>query len=101
MAEEEVTPKDIDTIPRLPIDRVFSISGFGIIVTGTLISGRIRKEDQLAIYPVDKTCKIRSIQVHGKDAEECFAGQRVAINLSNIKKNEIKSLQITRNYTVL
>ena len=89
MAEEEVTPKDIDTIPRLPIDRVFSISGFGTIVTGTLISGRIRKEDQLAIYPVDKTCKIRSIQVHGKDAEECFAGQRVAINLSNIKKNEI------------
>ena len=87
MAEEEVTPKDIDTIPRLPIDRVFSISGFGTIVTGTLISGRIRKEDQLAIYPVDKTCKIRSIQVHGKDAEECFAGQRVAINLSNIKKN--------------
>lgn len=89
MAEEEVTPKDIDTIPRLPIDRAFSISGFGTIVTGTLISGRIRKEDQLEIYPVDKTCKIRSIQVHGKDAEECFAGQRVAINLSNIKKNEI------------
>lgn len=74
MAEEEVTPKDIDTIPRLPIDRAFSISGFGTIVTGTLISGRIRKEDQLEIYPVDKTCKIRSIQVHGKDAEECFAG---------------------------
>ncbi len=90
MAEEEVTPKDIDTIPRLPIDRVFSISGFGTIVTGTLISGRIRKEDQLAIYPVDKTCKIRSIQVHGRDAEECFAGQRVAINLSSIKKNEIR-----------
>ena len=90
MAEEEVAPKDTDTIPRLPIDRVFSISGFGTIVTGTLISGRIRKEDQLEIYPVNKTCKIRSIQVHGRDAEECFAGQRVAINLSNIKKSEIR-----------
>ena len=89
MTADEVTPKDIDTIPRLPIDRVFSISGFGTIVTGTLISGRIRKEDSLAVFPVNKPCKIRSIQVHGKDAEECFAGQRVAINISNIKKNEI------------
>lgn len=89
MTEDEVTPKDIDTIPRLPIDRVFSISGFGTIVTGTLISGRIRKEDQLSVFPVNKPCKIRSIQVHGRDAEECFAGQRVAINISNIKKNEI------------
>lgn len=89
MTEDEVIPKDIDTIPRLPIDRVFSISGFGTIVTGTLISGRIRKEDQLSVFPVNKPCKIRSIQVHGRDAEECFAGQRVAINISNIKKNEI------------
>ena len=89
MSAEEVTPKDTETIPRLPIDRVFSISGFGTIVTGTLISGRIRKEDQLSVFPVDKPCKIRSIQVHGVDAEECSAGQRVAINISNIKKNEI------------
>lgn len=89
MTASQVTPRDVDTIPRLPIDRVFSISGFGTIVTGTLISGRIRREDQLTVFPVNKSCKIRSIQVHGKDAAECCAGQRVAINISNIKKDEI------------
>ncbi len=90
MTANQVTQRDVDTIPRLPIDRVFSISGFGTVVTGTLISGRIRKEDQLTVFPVNRPCKIRSIQVHGKDAEECFAGQRVAINISNIKKDEIE-----------
>ncbi len=90
MAREEVEEKDINTIPRLPIDRVFSLSGFGTIVTGTLVSGIISKEDVLEIYPVGKECKIRNIQVHGEDRKECLAGQRVAINLSNIRKNEVK-----------
>lgn len=90
MAREEVEEKDINTIPRLPIDRVFSLSGFGTIVTGTLVSGIISKEDVLEIYPVGKECKIRNIQVHGEDRKECLAGQRVAINLSNIKKSEVK-----------
>ena len=82
--------KDIHTIPRLPIDRVFTLSGFGTIITGTLVSGTITKEDTLQMYPVGKECKIRSIQVHGEDKKECYAGQRVAINLSNVKKKEIK-----------
>lgn len=90
MTQDEVTAKDINTIARLPIDRSFSISGFGTIVTGTLISGSIKKDDKLEIYPTDKKAKIRSIQVHGKDVKECFAGQRSAINISNIKKDEIK-----------
>ena len=90
MAREEVEEKDINTIPRLPIDRVFSLSGFGTIVTGTLVSGIISKEDVLEIYPLGKECKIRNIQVHGEDRKECLAGQRVAINLSNIKKSEVK-----------
>ena len=90
MTQDEVTAKDINTIARLPIDRSFSISGFGTIVTGTLISGSIKKDDELEIYPTDKKAKIRSIQVHGKDVKECFAGQRSAINISNIKKDEIK-----------
>lgn len=89
MTEDEVEQKDIDTIPRLPIDRAFSISGFGTIITGTLLAGSISKEDTLQMYPIGKECKIRSIQVHGENVERCYAGQRVAINLSNIKKSEI------------
>ncbi|MEX0101200.1 selenocysteine-specific translation elongation factor, partial [Clostridium butyricum] len=90
ITKDEVTEKDINTIPRLPIDRSFSISGFGTIVTGTLISGSIKKDDELEIYPTGQKAKIRSIQVHGKDVKECFAGQRSAINISNLKKDEIK-----------
>lgn len=90
MTRDEVVPKDIHTIARLPIDRAFTLSGFGTVITGTLVSGTITKEDTLEMYPVGKPCKIRSIQVHGRDVKECFAGQRVAINLSNVKKREIK-----------
>ncbi len=90
MTQEEVEEKNINTIPRLPIDRVFTLPGFGTIVTGTLVSGIISKDDVLEMYPVEKECKIRSIQVHGESQNECFAGQRVAINLSNVKKSEVK-----------
>ena len=90
VSEEEVEEKDTQTIPRLPIDRVFSISGFGTIITGTLISGTIAKEDTLEMFPNGQECKIRNIQVHGKDVDRCYAGQRVAINISNLKKNELK-----------
>lgn len=89
MTEGEVEERDVDTIPRLPIDRVFSLSGFGTIITGTLISGKIRKEDVLQIYPLGKECRIRSIQVHGQDEDCCYAGQRVALNLSNVRKSEL------------
>ena len=89
LTAEEVVQKDINTIPRLPIDRVFSLSGFGTIITGTLLAGTITKEDTLQVYPLGKECKIRSIQVHGQDVDKCYAGQRVAINLSNIKKSEL------------
>lgn len=90
MTNDEEMEKDIHTIPRLPIDRAFSLSGFGTIITGTLVSGTITKEDTLEMYPIGKECKIRSIQVHGEDKAACFAGQRVAINLSNVKKKEIE-----------
>ena len=90
LTADEVEQKDINTIPRLPIDRAFSMSGFGTVITGTLLAGSITKEDTLEMYPIGKECKIRSIQVHGQPVERCYAGQRVAINLSNIKKSEIK-----------
>ena len=90
MTCDELAQKDVHTIPRLPVDRAFSLSGFGTVITGTLVSGTIRREDVLEIYPIGKESKIRSIQVHGEDRKECYAGQRVAINLSNIKKREIE-----------
>ncbi len=89
LTSDEVEQKDINTIPRLPIDRAFSMSGFGTVITGTLLAGSITKEDVLEMYPIGKECKIRSIQVHGQTVERCYAGQRVAINISNIKKGEI------------
>ena len=81
LTSDDVTAKDTSTIPRLPIDRAFSLSGFGTVITGTLVSGTISKEDALEMYPIGKECKIRSIQVHGEDKKECYAGQRVEINL--------------------
>lgn len=90
MTEDEVVEKDIHTIPRLPIDRAFTLSGFGTVITGTLLSGTITKDNVLSMYPIGKDCKIRSIQVHGQDVDRCYAGQRVAINLSNVKKSEIR-----------
>lgn len=89
LTSNEVEEKDIQTIPRLPIDRVFTLSGFGTVITGTLLSGTLTKEDSLYMYPIQKECKIRSIQVHGESVQKCYAGQRVAINISNIKKSEI------------
>ncbi len=87
--QTEVEERNVNTIPRLPIDRVFSITGFGTVITGTLISGTLKKGDEVEIYPVNKICKIRNVQVHSKDAERASAGQRTAINLSGIKKSEI------------
>lgn len=76
-------------MPRLPIDRVFTIKGFGTVVTGTLLSGELRVDDEVEIYPVLKKTKIRSIQVHDQSETVAFGGQRVAINLPNIKKEDI------------
>lgn len=90
LMSDEVVAKDTQTIPRLPIDRAFTLSGFGTIITGTLISGTITREDVLEMYPIGKECKIRNIQVHGQNQDKCYAGQRVAINLSNVKKKEIR-----------
>jgi selenocysteine-specific elongation factor len=89
LAENSVEERELNTIARLPIDRVFSITGFGTVITGTLITGILNKGEEVEIYPVNKLCRIRNIQVHSSDAEKAYAGQRTAINLSNIKKTDI------------
>lgn len=74
---------------RLPIDRVFSMKGFGTVVTGTLSEGRIRKEQEVVLYPENRAVRIRSIQIHGSPEEEAFAGQRVAVNIPDRTKAEV------------
>ncbi|MGV1099231.1 selenocysteine-specific translation elongation factor [Thiovibrio sp. JS02] len=69
---------------RLPVDRVFSMKGFGAVVTGTSISGRINVGDDIAVYPAGHIAKIRGIQVHGQDMELVEAGKRTAINIQGI-----------------
>lgn len=87
---EEVEEKNNNLPARLNIDRVFSIKGFGTVVTGTIIEGQIKLNDELEIYPRGKKAVVRNIQVHGNNEEEAFAGQRTAINLANIKVNDIE-----------
>jgi len=75
---------------RLPVDRVFSVDGFGTVITGTLIEGTVATGDDAVIYPEEIKTKVRNIQVHSQDKNEAFAGQRVAINLAGVKKSDIK-----------
>jgi selenocysteine-specific elongation factor len=75
---------------RLPVDRVFTIRGFGTVVTGTLFSGTIRVEDRIEIYPNGIEAKIRGLQVHNASVPEAVAGQRTAINLQGIDKVELE-----------
>ena len=77
------------TLFRVPVDRVFTIDGFGTVVTGTLIEGAVAVGDEITVYPGEKTAKIRNLQVHGTMVDKAFAGQRTALNLTNIKKEEL------------
>lgn len=86
---EEVEERDEEGRPRLPVDRVFTISGFGTVVTGTLISGTLNIGDEVQVFPGNKRSRIRSLQVHDKDTNIAYAGQRVAINLAGLKKQNV------------
>ena len=86
---EVIEGKNENAPARLNIDRAFSVKGFGTVITGTLIEGKIDVDDDLVIYPKNIKTKIRSIQVHGKSVKTAFAGQRTAINISNIKVEDV------------
>ncbi|MDK2585698.1 selenocysteine-specific translation elongation factor [Romboutsia sedimentorum] len=86
----EIEESNENSPARLNIDRVFSVKGFGTVITGTLIEGKISIEDELEIYPKELKTKIRSIQVHGETVKTAYAGQRTAINISNVKVDEIQ-----------
>jgi selenocysteine-specific elongation factor len=74
---------------RLPVDRVFTVTGFGTVVTGTLLSGEITVGDEVEVLPSGLACRVRGIQTHGKKSDKGFAGQRVAVNLQGVEHTEI------------
>jgi selenocysteine-specific elongation factor len=80
----EVPSKDAGALPRLPIDRVFTMKGFGTVVTGTLISGTIAKDEDLDVFPKATPVRVRGIQVHGRSAAQAVAGERTALNLAGV-----------------
>src|SRR5208337_2787700 len=87
---ERVPPKPVTGIFRLPIDRVFTMRGFGTVVTGTAISGRLRVGEAVAVYPPGFKAKVRGLQVHGQAVAEAQAGNRTAVNLQGLEKEELQ-----------
>jgi selenocysteine-specific elongation factor len=85
-----VPTKPCDGPFRLPIDRSFTIRGAGTIVTGTVISGRLRNGDHAVLLPGGRSLRVRGLQVHGAAATEIVAGQRAAVNLAGVEKEEIE-----------
>ncbi len=82
--------KTDDGIFRLPVDRIFTMKGFGTVVTGTLTSDRIKVGEEIQILPEDISARVRGIQVHNAPVEEAFSGQRTAINLQGIEKSTLE-----------
>lgn len=86
----EVEEKPAFGQARLPIDRVFTVSGFGTVITGTLWSGRLQVGDTLELMPVQQPVRIRTLQVHNEKVDTAYAGQRVAVNLQGVEVADIK-----------
>jgi selenocysteine-specific elongation factor len=86
---ESTQPKAVDAIPRLPVDRAFSVKGFGTVVTGTLIAGELAVGDEVQVFPAGPKTRIRNLQVHGKDTGQALAGQRTAVNLQGVEVGDV------------
>src|SRR5215471_1215061 len=85
----ETSSRDPRAITRLPIDRVFSMKGFGTVVTGTLVAGAIRNDDELEVFPSGRRVRVRRVQVHGETIDQAVAGQRTALNLAGLGKEDL------------
>ncbi len=88
-ASAAVATRNSGALMRLPIDRAFVMKGFGTVVTGTLVSGSIGKDDEVEIFPSRRKVRVRSVQVHGEEAERAHAGERTALNLAGIAKEDL------------
>ncbi len=93
-AVKGVPPRPAEGIFRLPVDRVFTIRGFGTVVTGTLLSGRVRAGEEVQFYPGEVRGKVRGVQVHADTVEEAGAGMRTALNLQGLEKETIERGQV-------
>ncbi len=87
--DDALLKNNAEELFRLPIDRVFTIQGYGTVITGTLIEGTIQKGDEVEIFPEDRKVKVRNVQVHNESVDAAFAGQRTALNLAGIGKEEL------------
>jgi selenocysteine-specific elongation factor len=85
----EVPARDTEALFRLPIDRVFTMKGFGAVVTGTLIAGKVKKEEEVEVFPARKRARVRGVQVHGSMTGQAVAGQRTALNLAGVQMEEL------------
>lgn len=92
LLEEEIGK--VETRPdggvfRLPVDRVFSVRGFGTVVTGTVLSGRVRVKDVVMLQPSDQAVRVRGVQVHGREVDTALVGHRAAINLADVEVDQV------------
>ncbi|MCZ6629150.1 MAG: selenocysteine-specific translation elongation factor [SAR324 cluster bacterium] len=85
-----VIPRDLEHPFRFPVDRSFTMKGFGTVVTGTVVSGKLSKEQTVTQFPNGEALRIRGLQVHGESVDEVLAGQRAAINLGGVSKETIQ-----------
>lgn len=90
LVSQRLPEKDSGRHFRLPIDRAFTMKGFGTVVTGTLISGSVRENQDLELHPERRRVRVRGVQVHGVPVEAAVAGQRTALNLTGIDAKEIQ-----------
>ena len=87
--DDKILKDDAGILFRLPVDRVFTIGGFGTVVTGTLMEGSVSTGDDVMVYPDGKTAKVRNLQVHNENVDRAYAGQRTAMNLQGVKKEDL------------
>lgn len=106
---KQIESRDSQSLVRFPIDRVFTMKGFGTVVTGTLISGTIHSEDELEVFPGGRIVRVRGVQVHGRRSSTATAGQRTALNVAGASKEDLargtmlarpKTFSATRNVDV-
>lgn len=85
----DVPARDTEALFRLPVDRVFTMKGFGAVVTGTLIAGKVKKEEEVEVFPSRRRARVRGVQVHGALTDQAIAGQRTALNLAGVQMEEL------------
>lgn len=86
----DAPPRNTELPFRLPLDRVFTVEGFGTVVTGTLLEGTLRREDTVELSPSGRFGRVRGLQIFGREVEAACAGQRVAVNLARLRKEELR-----------